>query len=88
METSTLSSPLACARQHHQIAFESARCRNPNGYLRSVELLGCVGVIVDAKDGAAEAFYAKHDFVTIDDTRWPRRMFVPMATIRALAAEP
>jgi ribosomal protein S18 acetylase RimI-like enzyme len=45
-------------------------------------LLGCVGVIVDAKDAAAEGFYVKYGFVTIDATSWPRRMFLPMATVR------
>lgn len=44
-------------------------------------LLGCVGVIVDAKDATAEGFYVKYGFVTIDAASWPRRMFPPMATV-------
>jgi hypothetical protein len=28
------------------------------------DVLGCIGVIVDAKDEGAESFYAKYDFVT------------------------
>lgn len=43
-------------------------------------LLGCVGVIVDAKDAAAEGFYLKYGFVVIDAASWPHRLFLPMAT--------
>ncbi len=45
-------------------------------------LIACLGVIVDAKDAAAEGFYAKYDFTTVDDTSWPRRMFLPMQIAR------
>ncbi len=44
--------------------------------------IGCIGVIVDAKDEGAERFYAKYDFVTVDGETWPRRMFVPLAVVR------
>lgn len=47
--------------------------------------VGCVGVIVDAKDEGAERFYAKYDFVTVEAEAWPHRMFLPMATARAAA---
>ncbi len=47
------------------------------------EIIGCVGAIVDAKTEAAEAFYAKYDFTTILADGWPRRMFLPMHTIKA-----
>jgi ribosomal protein S18 acetylase RimI-like enzyme len=47
------------------------------------ETLGCVGVIVDAKDEGAERFYWKYDFVSIEEEAWPRRMFLPIATARA-----
>jgi hypothetical protein len=39
----------------------------------AAEIIGCLGVIVDAKDEAAEAFYEKYDFVTVDAASWPRR---------------
>lgn len=47
------------------------------------QLIACLSVIVDAKDAAAEGFYAKYDFVTVDDASWPRRMFLPMHIARA-----
>lgn len=54
-------------------------------------ILGCVGVVVDAKDEGAEAFYAKYDFVTLEQASapaWPRRMFLPIASARmAFGAE-
>ena len=46
-------------------------------------IVACLGVIVDAKDEAAEGFYAKYDFVTVDGTSWPRRMFLPIHVARA-----
>jgi predicted GNAT family N-acyltransferase len=52
---------------------------------RAVEasrLLGCAGVIVDAKDEDAKRFYAHYDFVTIMAEEWPHRMFLPIAVIR------
>lgn len=53
----------------------------------AAEILGCLGVIVDAKDAAAEAFYTKYDFVTVEDGRWPRRMFLPMEVARSALTE-
>jgi GNAT superfamily N-acetyltransferase len=44
--------------------------------------LGCVGVIVDAKDEGAERFYLAYGFVTILADEWPRRMFLALATVR------
>jgi len=49
------------------------------------ESVGCVGIIVDAKNDGAERFYGKYDFTTVEADAWPRRMFVPMATARAAA---
>ncbi len=46
-------------------------------------LVGCTGVIVDAKDERAESFYGKYDFVVVSDPNWPKRMFLPIATARA-----
>lgn len=37
------------------------------------ELLGCLGIIVDAKDEDAERFYVKYDFITLHSEGWPRR---------------
>ncbi len=45
------------------------------------EILGCVGVIVDAKDAAAEGFYTRYGFVLVEAASWPRRMFLPIATV-------
>lgn len=42
--------------------------------LRSAETVGCMGVVVDALDDAAESFYRKYQFVTVEDSRWPRKM--------------
>lgn len=46
-------------------------------------IVGCVGIVVDAKDEDAERFYAKYDFVTVAEDGWPRRMFLPLETARA-----
>lgn len=44
--------------------------------------LGCVGIVVDAKDERASAFYAAFGFVPVA-VGVPTRMFVPIATLRA-----
>ena len=49
----------------------------------AADLLGCTGIIVDAKDEDAERFYAKYDFTTVAAEVWPRRMFLPIGTARA-----
>ena len=51
-------------------------------------LVGCTGVIVDAKDDAAERFYTKYDFATISADTWPHRMFLPLATAKSAFEEP
>ena len=51
-------------------------------------LVGCTGIIVDAKDEAAERFYAKYDFATISAETWPHRMFLPLTTAKSAFAEP
>ena len=48
----------------------------------AAEIIACLGGIVDAKDAAAEGFYAHYDFVTVDDSSWPRRMFLPLEVAR------
>ncbi len=52
------------------------------------ELLGCLGIIVDAKDADAERFYVKYDFTTVHSEGWPRRMFLPIATARSALLDP
>ena len=49
----------------------------------AANLVGCVGIIVDAKGDHAERFYAKYDFATVTSDGWPRRMFLPIGTARA-----
>lgn len=51
--------------------------------LEASSIVACVGVLVDAKDPSAEGFYARYDFVTLDDAEWPRRMLLPMSLVRA-----
>jgi hypothetical protein len=53
----------------------------------AASILGCMGVIVDAKDEDAERFYAKYDFVVVTEESWPRRMLLPIATARAVFEE-
>ena len=49
----------------------------------AAELLGCLGIIVDAKDADAERFYVKYDFTTLHSEGWPRRMFLAIATAKS-----
>jgi ribosomal protein S18 acetylase RimI-like enzyme len=51
------------------------------------EDVGCLGVIVDAKDEKARDFYQHNGFTEIESGRWPRRMYMPMATVALLLAE-
>lgn len=53
----------------------------------AASILGCLGVIVDAKDEAAKHFYAKYEFATVTDDGWPKRMFLPIGTARTAFAE-
>lgn len=50
-------------------------------------IVGCTGIIVDAKDEGAEQFYAKYDFVAVSAETWPHRMFLAIATAKAAFAE-
>jgi GNAT superfamily N-acetyltransferase len=45
-------------------------------------MFGCVGIIVDAKDAAAERFYLAYGFTTVDEADWPHRMFLALVTAR------
>jgi hypothetical protein len=53
----------------------------------AAEIVGCIGVIVDAKDDEAEQFYEKYDFVTITNDRWPHRQFLSLSTAKAALSE-
>jgi len=50
--------------------------------LKLSEQIASTGVVVDAKDGAARAFYLKYGFV--DLPKVDKRLFLPMATINQL----
>ncbi len=52
--------------------------------LAAAENVGCFGVVVDAKHEAAERFYRRYDFSTVDETAWPRKMFIAMVTVREM----
>jgi ribosomal protein S18 acetylase RimI-like enzyme len=44
--------------------------------------IACMGVIVDAKNERAVGFYLKYGFALLEtESVFPRRMFLPMATI-------
>lgn len=53
----------------------------------AAKMVACLGIIVDAKDAGAFAFYGKYDFVGLTEEGWPRRMFLAIATARAAFAE-
>ena len=44
--------------------------------------IGCFGVLVDAMDDDAVAFYARYGFVDLGAERWPRPMFLSMKVLR------
>ena len=46
--------------------------------------LGCVGAATDAKDETARDFYVRNGFVELPNTAWPRRLYLPITTIRKL----
>ena len=48
----------------------------------AADVIGCLGIMVDAKDDEAERFYAKYDFVTVAAATWPHRMFLPIEVAR------
>src|SRR5581483_8766115 len=47
--------------------------------LRNTAEVASVGVVVDAKDETARAFYIHHEFLSLLSD--PNRLFLPMATI-------
>lgn len=46
--------------------------------------LGCVGVLVEAKDEKALGFFEHAGFTCLDQTEWPRPLYLPLSTIREL----
>lgn len=53
----------------------------------AARLIGCLGVIADAKDERAERFYAAYDFQAIEEATYPRRMFLPIGVAKAALAD-
>ncbi len=53
----------------------------------AARILGCLGVVVDAKDRAAESFYSKYDFIPVGGDAWPKRLYLSMSTIHAAFVE-
>ncbi|MBM4377999.1 MAG: hypothetical protein FJ086_01635 [Deltaproteobacteria bacterium] len=51
--------------------------------VRASAVVGCTGILVDAKAERGERFYAKYGFVPLTTGGWPRRMYLPLATARA-----
>ena len=49
-------------------------------------VVGCRGIVVDAKDAGAENFYIKHGFinVSVELERWPQRVFMPIEWARGV----
>lgn len=50
--------------------------------LENSRTIGSTAVITDAKDDDAQRFYEKYDFRPFEGT--PRRLFLPMATVKRL----
>ena len=48
--------------------------------------VACTGVVTDALDDVAMGFYVKRSFAQLDpdETKFPRRLFLPLGTIRQL----
>lgn len=44
--------------------------------------VGCLGVVVDAKDQIAAEFYTKFGFAPLAFDNWPRRLFLAVAAIQ------
>lgn len=51
------------------------------------KLVACVGVVTDAKNESALAFYERYGFVPTSQDGFPRRCLLPLSTLAA-AAEP
>lgn len=56
--------------------------------LEAAEIIGCLGILVDAKDVQAERFYERYTFETVDAATWPRRMFLPLQVFRTALERP
>lgn len=54
--------------------------------LASADNVGCAGVLVDAKDDGAVAFYARYGFIDLDPAAaFPRAMLIAIDTVRSAA---
>ncbi len=52
--------------------------------LSAADSIGCLGIIVDAKDERAAGFYEKYGFTVLaGQAAFPRRMYMPIETARA-----
>lgn len=58
------------------------------GSWSAMQHVGAVGILLDAYDAKARAFYAKFSFVTIGTTDAPFRMFLPQATLASVVTPP
>lgn len=55
--------------------------------LDASEKIGGVGVLVDALDNSAASFYGRYGFQALDPSaEFPRRMYLPISTVRVLTA--
>ena len=52
------------------------------------QVLGCMGVLVDAKDAAALTFYARYGFVVLDDGKSPKPMLLSLKALRKAIESP
>lgn len=50
--------------------------------LVAAQHVGCVGVLVHAKDEAALRFYQRADFVALEESGWPRPAFAALSAIK------
>lgn len=49
--------------------------------------IGCLGVVVDAKDERAQGFYSHFGFASVGTPAWPQKMFLSMATLDSAAGK-
>lgn len=47
----------------------------------AAEIVGCAGIMVDAKDERAMKFYERHSFLAMEDEGWPRPMLLAFRTL-------
>lgn len=52
------------------------------------QVLGCMGVVVDAKDDSAVAFYERYGFIVLDGGKWPKPMLLSLKALRKAIESP